>query len=121
MEALKIIEYLREQNFTVKAYGEYLDIAPAAKVTNELIERLRKHKPAIIMELQREERRERVLKMLHDRPDVPRVFLTCTESDSQLVIVTVALRGLYSFELQIPKHKYDGFLMLQLLNGGSVQ
>ncbi|AEJ01840.1 hypothetical protein Nit79A3_2049 [Nitrosomonas sp. Is79A3] len=120
MGAIEIIAELRQQNFTVKADGEYLDIAPAAKVTNELIERLRKHKPAIIMELQREERRERVLKMLHDRPDIPRAFLTCTESDSQLVIVTVALRGLYSFELQIPKHKYDGFLMLELLNSEGV-
>lgn len=51
MEAIEIIEYLREQNFTVKADGKYLELSPPKKITEELIKRLRKHKPAIIADL----------------------------------------------------------------------
>lgn len=119
MGALEIIAELREQNFTVKADGEYLDLAPAEKVTEELIQRLKKYKPEIIAELKREERRLRVLAMLAENPDSQRAIITDT-TDPKNVLVTIALRGLYSFELQIPKHKYDGFLMLELLNSGGV-
>ena len=121
MEVIAIIEYLRNKNFTVKTDGQNLDIAPAAKVTNELIERLRKHKPAIIAELKREERRERALQILVDQPGIQRAFLADTEADLKNVIVTIAVRNVASFEMLIPKYKYDAFLMLQLLNGGSVQ
>ncbi|SDT97567.1 hypothetical protein [Nitrosomonas ureae] len=55
MSAIEIIKELREQNFFVKADGDYLELSPPEKVTHELINRLRKHKPAIIAELMREE------------------------------------------------------------------
>ena len=57
MNAIEIIKYLRERNFIVKADGEYLELSPPEKITDELIQRLKKHKPAIIAELKREERR----------------------------------------------------------------
>lgn len=121
MEAIEIIEYLREQNFTVKADGEYLELAPAAKVTNELIERLRRHKTAIIAELGREERRLKVLALLEGNSTIQRAFLTDTESDPDSVILTMVIRDQYSFEMLIPKGKYDGFMMLELIQKGSVQ
>lgn len=121
MEAIEIIAYLREQNFTVKADGQYLDLAPAEKVTDELIERLRKHKPEIIAQLRSEERRLRVLKMLEKNPETRHAFLTDTQADPNNCIVTIAVRGQYSFELEIPKQKYDGFLMLELIEKGSLQ
>lgn len=120
MEAKEILEFLRDKNFTVKTDGQYLDLAPAAKVTSDLIERLRKHKPAIIAELKREERRERVLKMLADSTDIQRAFVTDTESDKDSVILTMAIRNQYYFEILIPKEKYDGFLLLELLNSRSL-
>ena len=115
MEAKEIIEYLRDKDFTVKTNGQYLDLAPAAKVTNELIERLRKHKPAIIAELKREERREKVLEMLAENPDTQRAFITDTEADPDNVILTMAIRDKYSFEMLIPKKKYDGFIVLEVI------
>ena len=121
MEAIEIIEYLREQNFTVKADGQYLDLAPAEKVTDELIQRLRKHKPAIIAELNRESRRLKLLTMLVENPDSQRAIITDLDSDHDSVILTIAIRNQYTFEMQIPKHKYNGFMMLELIKKGSVQ
>ena len=55
MEATEIIDYLRSHDLTViVADDDNLEIFPADKITHELIERLRKHKPAIIEELKRE-------------------------------------------------------------------
>lgn len=121
MEAAEIIEYLRGQDFILKADGEYLDLAPAEKVTDELIQRLRKHKPAIIAELKREERRKKVLSILTEKPDTHRAIITDLESDPDDVILTVAIRNQYSFEMFIPKNKYDAFLMLELIQKGSMQ
>lgn len=109
MEAIEIIEYLREQNFTVKADGQYLELSPPEKITNELIERLRKHKPAIIAELKREERRKKVLQMLEERPEIQRAFVTDTEADPDNVILTMALRDQCSFEMLIPEAQIRSF------------
>ncbi|MBL8499090.1 MAG: hypothetical protein JNL77_00660 [Nitrosomonas sp.] len=121
MEAKEIIEYLRNKEFTVKTDGQYLDLAPAAKVTSELIERLRKHKPAIIAELKREERREKVLQMLEERPEIQRAFVADTETDPGNVILSMAIRNAGTFELLIPKHKYDPFAVLEIIQKAAIQ
>ena len=120
MEATEIIEYLREQNFTVKADGEYLELSPPEKITDELIKRLRKHKPAILAELKREERRKKVLAMLAEMLDTQRVFITDMDSDPDNVILTIAIRDQYTFEMQIPKDKYDPFTFLEIINKTSL-
>ncbi len=121
MEAIEIIEYLREQNLTVKADGDYLELSPPEKITEDLISRLRKHKPAIIAELKREERRAKVLAMLADKPETKRAFITDLNSDPDNVIMTIAIRDQYSFEMTIPKAKYDSFTLLELIDKGLVQ
>jgi len=121
MEAIEIIEYLREQNFTVKADGEYLELSPPEKITEELIRRLRKHKPAIIEELKREERRLKVLSMLAENPGTQRAFVTDTESDPDNVILTMAIRDQASFEMLIPRRKYDPFMLLELIERSAIQ
>ncbi|MBX3640976.1 MAG: hypothetical protein KF888_10805 [Nitrosomonas sp.] len=116
MEAAEILEYLREKEIQVKLVdNNYIDLLPAEKITNELIERLRQYKPAIIAELKREERRKKVLMMLEDNPDSKRAFVTDTESDPDNVILTLAIRNQYSFEMLIPKHKYDPFVALEII------
>lgn len=56
MEAAEIIEYLRDRDLIITLTdGDSLELSPAEKITHELIERLRKHKPAIIEELKREQ------------------------------------------------------------------
>lgn len=122
MEAAEIIKYLRDRDLTVSLTDdENLELSPAEKITHELIERLRKRKPAIIEELKREQRREKVLRMLAENPGTQRTFVTDTETDPKHVIVTIAIRGQYSFEMLILKHKYDGFALLELIEKGSLQ
>ncbi len=120
MEAIEIIEYLREQNFIVKADGDFLELSPPEKITEELIQRLRQHKPAILAELKREQRRKKVLDMLADRPESQRAFITDLESDPDNVILTIAIRDQYTFEMLIPKDKYDAFQVLEIINCGGV-
>ena len=121
MEAIEIIEYLREQNFTLKADGDYLELSPPEKITEELIQRLKKHKPAIITELKREERRAKVLAILSNDPETPRAIIADTNADPDNVILTIAIRDQCSYEMTIPKAKYDPFTFLELINKGAIQ
>ena len=122
MEAAEIIEYLRQRELNVTlADGDFLELSPAEKITHELIERLRKHKPAIIAELRREERREKVLRMLAENPNIQRAFVTDTKCDSNSVILTFAIRDQYTFEMMIPREKYDAFLLLELMDKARIQ
>ncbi|NBQ70454.1 MAG: hypothetical protein EBU46_17125 [Nitrosomonadaceae bacterium] len=121
MEILEIIKDLQASGVTIKTDGKFLELEPPEKITNELIERLRKHKPAIIEELKREQRREKVLKMLEERPQIQRVFVTDTESDRHSVILTLGIRGAGTCEIEIPKHKHDPFLLLAIIERTAVQ
>jgi hypothetical protein len=70
-----------------------------------------------------EARRERVLAMLEAHPGARYAFLTDTRADPEVVIVALAIRGLATYEFRIPPDKYDGTLLLDLIerHGGTVQ
>lgn len=75
-----------------------------------------------------EARRQRVLAMLADRQGVRYAVLTDTDADPEDVILALAIRGAMAdgatvtCELRIPRAKYDGFLLLDLIarHGGTV-
>lgn len=122
MEAVEIIEYLRSRDLTISITdGDSLELSPAEKITHELIERLRKYKPAIVAELKREQRRVKVLAILAENPGTQRAFVTDTECDPDNVILTIAIRDQYSFEMTISNDKYDAFVILEIIQNGSVQ
>ena len=122
MEAAEIIKYLRDRDLTVSLTDdENLELSPAEKITHELIERLRKRKPAIIEELRREQRREKVLKMLEERPEIQRAFVIDTGSDRHNVILTLGIRNAGTCEMLIPKHKYDPFAVLEVIQKSGIQ
>ena len=122
MQATEIIKYLRQQELDITLIdNNTIELSPAEKITNELIERLRKHKPAIIEELKREQRRQKVLKILEDRPETQRAFVTDTESDPHSVILMIAIRDKCSFEMHIPKSKYDPFIVLGVIGQAGIQ
>lgn len=121
MEILEIIRDLKANGVTIKTDGKFLELEPPEKITNELIERLRKHKSAIIEELKREQRREKVLRMLEENPGTQRAFVTDTMSNRDNVILTLAIRGIGTCEMEIPKRKYDPFLLLAIIERTAVQ
>lgn len=67
-------------------------------------------------EKSREQRRQKVLTMLSENPDQHRAFYVDPDSDSNNVIIAVAIRDLATCEIEIPRHKYDPFLVLEIIN-----
>ena len=116
MEAVEIIEYLRSNDFTVKADGDYIELSPPEKVTKDLIKRLRENKPEILAALKAEDRRQKALLILAENPDKQRAFITDDAVDNENIILTVAIRDLASFEMLIPKTKYDPFLFIEFID-----
>lgn len=61
-------------------------------------------------------RSDRVLATLAENPKLKRAIITDLESDPDNVILTIGIRDQYLFELLIPREKYNGFLLLEILN-----
>lgn len=56
---------------------------------------------------------QKVLAMLDEAPDAR---LAVTTDDSPNPIATIAIRGLAAFEMEIPREKYDGFTLMELID-----
>lgn len=82
-----------------------------AKVT-EWLPILRANKSAIVEELHRERRYQKVQAILGDGR---RYALLVEDTDTDPVICTVAISGLAIFEIAIPHHSYDGLVLAALL------
>lgn len=70
-----------------------------------------------------ERRRQRVLAMLDARPELTRAMVTDDESEPDQVVITVAIRGVGTADIRVPKDSYDPFRLLELLaahNGRAV-
>lgn len=67
------------------------------------------------IESKREERRAKVLTILADNPNTQRAFIADMDSDPENVLLTIAIRDQYSFEITIPKAKYDSFGVLETI------
>jgi hypothetical protein len=61
-----------------------------------------------------ESRLQRVLAMLAERPGIRYAVLTDSEANPAEVILTIAIRGVATCELRIPR-QYDPFLLLDLV------
>lgn len=83
---------------------------------------IREHKPELLAALQAdnlpdpaaEVRRQRVLAMLAERPNI-RYAVVVDNPDTDPVIMALAIRGQATCELRIPREKFDPFLLLDLI------
>ena len=127
-----------------QADGVVLALSPAGTIkavgTGEAVNRwlpiIREHKAELLDELRAandggydalpdavaEARRQKVLAMLGDSPTERYAVVTDSKSDPDAVIVVLAIRGRATCELHIPRDKYDGVLLLDLIerHGGIV-
>lgn len=62
-----------------------------------------------------ERRKDTALSLLEDYPDKQRAYCTETDPDTNDVVLTVAVRDKYSFEMKIPRKKYQPFLLAELI------
>ena len=53
--------------------------------------------------------------MLADNPGVRYAVLTDTDTEADAVVLALAIRGMASCELRIPRAKYDPLLLLHLI------
>ena len=68
-----------------------------------------------------EARRQRVLAMLDEHPNIRRAVVVA-DTDADPVLVSIGIRGVAAFEFAIPAAKFDAFLLLDLIgrHGGTV-
>lgn len=129
MTANSILEQLTAQGVNLMRRGTNLVATPKAAVTPEIVGLIRAHKPELLEALSGNElprnaevRRQKVLAMLAAHPEARYAVLTDSNSDPTAVIVALAIRGRATCELQIPRNKYDGPPLLDLIerHGGTI-
>lgn len=99
--------------------GVILALSPAGTITatgdqtavDKWLPTIRDNKPSILCELQRECRRAKVLALLEGK----RFALIVDDDKTDPVIATVGIREVATFELAIPRHSYDGMVLLELI------
>ena len=129
MGAPDLLHALQGQGLRVWAKGDRLLVAPKERITDETRALIRAHKAELLAALSdplpdaaAEARRQRVLAILAEKPGDQRAYLTDMEADPDAVILVLAIRGLGTCELRIPRDKWDGVLFLELLerHGGTI-
>jgi len=96
---------------------------PSSRLTDELRALIRAHRAELLQSLaadplpdpRAEARRQRVLAMLAENPEARYALVTDTGADPDAVILTLAIRGRATCELAIPRAKYDGTLLVDLI------
>ena len=101
-------------------------VEPSSLLTDELRALIREHRPELLVAIGGDAtidaRRQRLLAMLKAQPGATYAVLTDTEADPEEVIVALTIRGRATCEIRIPRDKYDGTLLLDLIerHGGTV-
>ena len=75
---------------------------------------IKQSKAAIITELQLEGRRAKVLAMLRENPGI-RYAIEVLNANTDPVIVSIGIRNVVTFEMNIPQAYYDAFALLDLI------
>lgn len=71
-------------------------------------------------ELKQDTRHQRVLEMLSNNPTLKYAVLV-DDATTNPITVTVGIRGLAVFDMEIPKSNYDGIALLQVIEQYSVE
>ena len=123
---MTLLEIIRKNKFATAtvatpATDKPVLVPSVAKVASVAVAKQKSGKVVFPGDIKIEERKSKVLKMLADQPGIQRAFLTDTEADPQHVIVTIAIRDQYTFEMLISKKKYDAFLLLEVIEKAQIQ
>jgi len=123
MGAPDILARLHAVGVNLSRNGDRLIATPKTAVTPEIVDLIRSHKPELLAALtteplpdfKAEARRQKVLAMLAAHPEARYAALTDMQADPGGVLLTLAIRGVATCELHIPREKYDGVLLLDLI------
>lgn len=107
------LDHLRDRGLTAERDGDRLLVSPASGLTDDDRQFIRDHKRELIIEVERQRRRNEILMKLAENPSVKYAYAVDTGSDP--VILAVAIRDLATFELEVPANRYDGFKLATFL------
>ena len=115
MSPAEIIERATEE-------GVLLALSPSgsisAKGDQSAVDRwlpaIKQSKAAIIAELQLEQRRAKVLAMLRDNLGI-RYAIEVADANTDPVIISIGIRNVANFEMNIPQAYYDAVALLELI------
>ena len=112
MTPVKIIEQATAEGVTLALSStDTLTATGDQSAVDRWLPTIRDNKPSILCELQRERRRAKVLAMLEGKHFA--LFVDNDKTDP--VIATVGIRDVATFEMAIPRHSYDGMVLLELI------
>lgn len=109
--AAEILQTFEQAGFTLEPVGAMLRVNPVERLTPEQRETLKQYKPAILREL----RRRQALRLLAENPEKNRAYIVDPDSDPDRILVLLALRGVGSCDLEIPRDRWDPFLFMKFL------
>ena len=136
MSVSSLIADLSRQDVQLWMQDEQLHFdAPKGVVTEDVLTQLRQNKPEILKYLtersarlpltkpiespdqsKAEERRQQLhQRMAADDQGKKYFCLSDTEADPEFVILAMAIRGVATFEMRIPREKYDPFLLADVV------
>jgi hypothetical protein len=132
MKAAELIREIHRHGGDVTVDGNDLSLTAPQPLPTGLLNQLRNHKAELLDYLNRiaantmsdpdapsdpaaETRRRAVLAMLAANLNLTYAITTDDECASEFVLLTLAIRGKATAELQIPKAKYNGLAILQMI------
>jgi len=135
-----VLARLQALGLRLTRQGDAIRAAPRSALSDETRGLIRAHKAELLQalpelvdrpqgiarepleDLHAEAHRQRVIGMLAERPDTKYAVLTDDQADPEGVILVIAIRGVVTCELRIPRQKYDPFLLLDLIrrHGGTM-
>ncbi len=111
-DAAELIDELEARGLTLAPLdGGRVNVSPRERLTPEVRELIIGSKPAILREL----RRRQALKILADHPESRRAWVVDPDTDPSNVFVMLALRGVGSCDIEIPRAKWCPFTFMKFL------
>ncbi len=144
MSATELFASLVQQGYELEAIGDQLDV-DGPPLTDNLRDLIKDNKPAFCelaklkddagpdwpwiaqdpfelgelaeqTEAAKESRHLELLEMMRaDDQGKKYFYLTDTDSNTRFVILAMAIRGVATFELKIPRERYDPFLLMKAI------
>lgn len=117
---MKLSELIRKKEIATATPATFATVAPVirpsvATVAGVAVAAVIVGKPETLQDRQREARRQKALALLDEQPETMRGIYPDTQSDRDNVILAVAIRGVGTCELAIPRAKYDPWLLLGMI------
>ena len=133
MGAPDVLKTLRNMGLTIEIRAGQVLVSPRASITEAARQMIREHREELLAMVSGdteaptdpavESRRQRVLALLAANPQARLAVYADGDTEGPHVPVAVAIRGVATLEVLLPKSRFDPFKLLELVeryNGASV-